>query len=169
MIRRNGNLRAGFTLVELLVVVGMIAIILAAFVSSMTAAQNRARVQKATAEVHAIEQAILAYENYQNGDLSLVKNMKDQPADSGSLGFLFGDATSKLTSEKLPVLLMASLQAGGAMNDPWGHPYRVTIQKTSASVKMSTASSELQTGYNLPNFYRLQKDERPASVNGGGN
>ena len=53
----------GFTLVELLVVIGMIAILIAALTTSMAAAQERARIQKATSDVKVISQAILAYEN----------------------------------------------------------------------------------------------------------
>ena len=59
MIRTNG--KNGFTLVELLVVVGMLALLLAAMTTSVTAARHRARVQKATSDVKVISQTILAY------------------------------------------------------------------------------------------------------------
>ena len=59
--------KRGFTLVELLVVIAMIAILLAALSTSIAAAQERARIQKATSEVKIISQAILAAENYARG------------------------------------------------------------------------------------------------------
>ena len=46
--------REGFTLIELMVVVAMIAIISAAMTVSVAGAQERARVQKATVEVKSI-------------------------------------------------------------------------------------------------------------------
>lgn len=160
MIRTTGKSRRGFTLVELLVVVGMIAVIMGALTTSVTAAQNRARIQKATADVHAIEQAILSYENFQNGDLDAIKNMEDEIASSSSLGFLLGDGTSKVTGDELPALLMVSLQSGGEMRDPWGHPYLVTIKKLSGQLSSAIASQDMKTGYMIPNAFRLQQGER---------
>lgn len=153
--------RRGFTLVELLVVVGMIAIIMGALSTAVTAANERARVQKALAEVKVISQAILAYENYdQGGERHELPTLNKQDADKGAIGFIIGEGGEAASGGKIPALLMAALNSGNKMLDPWGTPYRVTIKKKTFSVKAGSASGSLQTGYFLPNWYRLAEGER---------
>ena len=152
--------KRGFTLVELLVVIAMIAIILGALATSITGAQERARVQKAMSDVKVITQAILAYENYARGGQYKLEPMDRADADASSLGFLIGHGDNADTGGKIPVLLMAQLRGGGAMTDPWGTPYKVTIRKGDATVKIESASGSMQSGYYLPNYYRLSEDER---------
>lgn len=151
--------KRGFTLVELLVVIGMIVLLTGAMATSVAGGIKRARVQKATAEVKAIAQAILAYENEtRNGDDHELPVLSQKDCDQSSIGFLLGRETSQ--SGKIPVLLMASLSGGGKMLDPWGHPYKVTIRKNSFRPNFKTMSGSLQTGFYLPNFYRLREGER---------
>lgn len=159
MILMNGNRRA-FTLVELLVVVGMIALLMGAFASSVSAAQNRARIQKATSDVKVITQAILSYENFGAGGNFELPTMKDRDADESSIGFLLGNGGTSKAGDQIPVLLMASLQAGGKMLDPWGTPYTISITKGSGSVNLSAGSSNMKAGYFLPNLYRVGPGER---------
>lgn len=151
--------RRGFTLVELLVVIAMIAVILGAFTTSVSAAMQRARVQRATSDVKIITQAILAYENYSRGGKFELPTMNRRDASSDSLGFLIGGGGSA-DSGRIPVLLMAQLQAGGDMRDPWGTPYKVTIRQAAASVRIESGTGSLQTGFVLPNLYRLGPEER---------
>ena len=145
------SIKRGFTLVELLVVVGMIAVILGALTTSVQSARHRARVQKATAEVKIVSQAILGYENFR-GELP---TMTEADCNRGTLGFLLGDGGSAQQGGQIPVLLQASLTGGGSMNDPWGTPYKVTIREG-----VKTVTGAMQTGYYLPNFYRLSEGER---------
>ncbi len=147
-------------MLELLVVVAMIAILLAALTTSMSAAQERARIQKATNDVKVMSQAILAYENYARGGQYKLEPMTRADANKGSLGFLLGFGQSADSGGKVPALLMAELRAGSDIRDPWGMPYKVTIKKGAATVKIQSASSSLSTGYYLPNFYRLSPEER---------
>ena len=148
------SIKKGFTLLELMVVVGMIAIIIGALTTSVASARERARIQKATSDVKVISQAILAYENWsRSGDL---QTMERRDADSGSLGFLLGNEQAK-SGGKVPVLLMAQLKSGGKMTDPWGTPYKVTIRQGNISAAQKI---QLKTGYFLPNFYRLGPGER---------
>lgn len=154
------NNRPGFTLLELLVVIGMIAVILGALTTSVTAAQNRARIQRATVEVRSVHQAILGYENFARGGKYDLPPMTDQDADASSLGFLLGKGGGADSGGKIPVLLQAALNGGGKMTDPWGTPYKVTIKKGGASVKIESANATLKTGFYLPNFYRLTEEER---------
>lgn len=151
----------GFTLIELMVVVGMIAILMSAFGLSVTRARERARVQKATADVKVVSQAILAYENYEQGDDNFeLPTLNDQDADAGSLGFLIGEGGNAESGGKIPVLLMASLTGGQKLRDPWGTPYKIKIQEKTVTPRFKTATGSMQTGYYLPNFYRLTEDER---------
>ena len=151
-------MRKAFTLIELLVVVGMIAVLLGALTTSVSAARARARVQKATAEVKVITQAILAYENWsQSGSFKLPTYQSPVDADASTLQFLLGKEASD-SGVKIPVMLMAQLQAGGKLLDPWGHPYKITIREGNLDVKWSPGN--IQTGYQLPNYYRLGAGER---------
>ena len=155
--------KRGFTLIELLVVVAMVAILGAAFTSSATAARERARIQKATAEVKVITQAILAYENWDpgGGRRKLPERRKvDIDKSTDSLGFILGEGGDAESGGKIPVMLMAALNSGGKMLDPWGTPYKVTIKESSLTVKPGSASGNLQTGYFLPNWYRIGEGER---------
>jgi len=158
--------KRGFTLIELLVVIAMIAILTGAVSTSISAAQNRARIQKATNDVKVLSQAILAYENFGNHELPVVGGFGEGGADvdASSIGFILGGqnagGTDGQVSQKLPALIMASLQSGSKMRDPWGTPYKLHIQKGNGQVSFTTAAGSLQTGYFLPNFYRLGKDER---------
>ena len=158
MIRTNG--KNGFTLVELLVVVGMLAVLLAALTTSVTAARHRTRVQKATSDVKVISQAILAYENYnKSGDSRTLPTLNRAVANKSNLGFLLGKDTTE-TGDKLPVLIQAAMSSGGEILDPWGHPYKVTIKEGNLNLSLKTVNGNLSTGYYLPNIYRLSEDER---------
>lgn len=148
--------RGGFTLVELLVVVGMIGVIVGALTTSVSAAQERARVQKATAEVKIIAQAILGAENY----LSELPSMSDADADASALDFLIGKKAATEADGQIPALLMASLTSGGKMLDPWKTPYKITIRKGTASIAFDSAASSMKTGFHVPNWYRLGPGER---------
>ena len=154
----NSMNKKAFTLIELLVVVAMIAVLLGALTTSVTAARKRARIQKATADVKVITQAILAYEQW------AVKSGKDMPeyddptpCNSGNLNFLLGKEAAD-NGGQIPVMLMAQLQAGGDLLDPWGHPYQMTIRRGNASVSWSPGN--IKTGYQMPNYYRLGEGER---------
>ena len=157
----TSNKRA-FTLIELLVVVAMIAIITGAMTTAVTGARERARIQKATSDVKTISQAILAYENYEQGSGNFeLPLMNGADADSGTLGFLIGQGGSAKSGGNIPVLLQARLAGGaGGILDPWGSPYHVTIKEVQRTPKIKTASGSMQTGFYLPNFYRLTEGEK---------
>ena len=155
--------RPAFTLVELLVVIGMIAVLMGAMTSAVQQARVRARIQKATSDVKVISQAILAYEIWNGDELPTMGSRGSAAggveANEGSLGFLIGKGSAEGVaggsgSSQLPALLMAQISGGGAIRDPWGTPYRVTIAESKASIKLKTVTGSLMTGYWLPNFYR---------------
>ena len=150
----------GFTLVELLVVVGMIAVLMGAMTTSVGSARRRARIQKATSDVKVISQAILAYENYAQGTkLQDTGGWKD--ADKGNLGFLLGrEVSGRESGGNIPTLIATGLNGQGQILDPWGHPYRFKITSGSVDFKPKVLTSDIKSGFQLPNFYRLSEGER---------
>ena len=152
------SIKKGFTLIELMVVIAMIGIIMAAVVTSTAGAQERARREKALSEVKTITQAILAYENVaKSGELPTMEN---RDADDNSLGFITGKGGESRYGGKVGSMLAAIYRKGGKMTDPWGTPYKITIRASGASVRIESASGAMQTGYYFPNFYRLSEEER---------
>lgn len=146
----------GFTLFELLVAVAMIAVIMSAMSFSINAAVERARIQKATAEVKSITQAILAYENYAEG-YELPVHDEPVEANARTLGFLMGLREDSDKGRKVPVLIRAQITTGNALRDPWGTPYQFTIKKGKIT---SPEMGALSTGFSLPNYHRLSAEER---------
>ena len=153
-------MKRAFTLIELLVVIGMITVLTGSISSSVASARARARVMKATAEVKEMTNAILAYENYERGNSFELPTLNRVDCDDSSLGFLVGNGGNAQSGGKIPVLLQAALTKGGKMLDPWGTPYKVTIKKGSATLQLKTMTGALNTGYYLPNFYRISEEER---------
>ena len=154
------DIRKGFTLIELLVVIAMLAMITGAVGSGFTAAQERARIQRATSDVKMITQMILAYENYAERKNTTLPQLTDADADETNIGFLLGFGETYGQGQKIPTLLMGDLRAGQPMKDPWGMPYKVKILPGAGNVELTRISSNLRTGYFFPNLYRLSKEER---------
>ena len=151
--------RKGFTLIELMVVVAMIAVIAAAMSVSVSGAQERAKIQKATVEVKAITQAILAYENFSKSGLPVLGSAtQGAEVNASNLGFLLGKNGTDATGDRMPVILQAALTSGGKLLDPWGTPYTVVIAK--GTIYTDAAVSTLRTGFSLPNINRLTEEER---------
>ncbi len=150
-------MKRAFTLIELLVVIGMITVLTGSISSSVASARARARVMKATAEVKEMTNAILAYENYARGGKYRLDTMRDAEAGEGSVGFILGKGQTTDSGDKIPVLYNGSVSADGKIKDPWGRPYRVTIEQ--GSIDSPFQDVNMLTGYFLPNFYRLSIGE----------
>lgn len=148
------KLKQGFTLVELLVVVAMLAILMGSMTMSVNGARKKARIQKATTEVKVITQTLLAYENFTKSGLP---TLNDVPANEENLGFLLGEGGDAQENGQNLVLLQAALRKG-AIVDPWGNPYRVRI--TPGTIHVPSAMGQLQTGFYLPNLDRISEEEK---------
>lgn len=146
--------RKGFTLVELMVVMSILALLMTAMTVSVTRARRTAQIRKAQTDVGVVSQAILAYENYTKDGLP---TLNDAEVDTGNLGFLFGEGGDAEFDGKNVVLLQSGL-TNGRMLDPWGTPYRVKITK--GTINVPSPMRQLETGYMLPNIDRLTKEER---------
>ena len=148
--------KTGFTLIELMVVMGMVAVLMGAMTTSIASARERARVQKATSDVKVISQAILAYENWtRDKGFELPTFESPVDADSENLKFLLGKEAAQ-SGGNIPTMLMAQLR-NGKMLDPWGHPYKVRIKPGNVEAAQGV---NLSTGYCLPNYFRLTREER---------
>ena len=148
--------KRGFTLIELMVVIAMIAVLMTAVGTSVGKTRERARMERARSDGKVITQAILAWENYDRGGKNELQEMNDEEADNSSLKFLLGQGeTAK--SGQIPSLLMAQLSAGGKMRDPWGTPYRIRIKQGAIQ---RPDNLNLSTCYYIPNLYRLSAEER---------
>ena len=113
MKNRSGN---AFTLVEMLVVTGMLTILMGVAFSGLGQARAQARVAKANTEIRERVNAILSYEA-ENEELDIAAAPKD--ATASNIGKLLGGGTDK-------VYLNAPV-VNGAFRDPWGTPYRYRV------------------------------------------
>lgn len=154
------EMRRGFTLVELLVVIAMLMLLMGSVTSAIMTAQRRAKISKATVEVKEITNAILAFENYSSDGLSKHKIPNWQEATESTLAFILGKETGE-NGETIPVLYNAAIRNKRIL-DPWGRPYRVQIRQGTVKIQNKGSNGSLsstQTAVAFPNFYRRQAEE----------
>ncbi len=171
MMRRTD--RNGFTLVELIVVIGMLMLLAGAISTSISGANRRAKIQQATVEAQEMTKAILAYENY-GKDYSLDGHeMEAQEADENSLGFILGKESTKVDGQtgKVPVLFNAATTSKQKkILDPWGNPYRVTIRKArKIDTEQESTDSGIASYVAIPNYNRRPADELKTETDSGSN
>ena len=149
-------MKRGFTLIELLVVIGMLAVLMGAMATGINKARQRAIVSRAQTEAEELTKAILAYANFtDDGTLSEVSGLNDTPATEDNLKFVLGRVTKR--GSKVPVLYNASTAKNGQLLDPWGRPYRVTVQK---GERISPPGVPAMTmGVFYPNWHRIEVGE----------
>ena len=128
--------RKAFTLIELMVVVAMIALLMAAMTTSISKARTRAKIAKATQEAKELTNAVLAYEQYANNhsleDVATGGGWVE--CNEGSLKMVLGGLTGE-NGEKIPVLYNAALTGNGRMRSP--------VTKSALSSFRSTMISEV--------------------------
>ncbi len=163
MGRVTDRMRTGFTLVEMIVVIAMIAIIMGSMTASVQKARERARIARATQEVREMTNAILAYEQYAVGHtLDRVMSPSWTSCSEGNMKMILGGETGA-NGEKIPVLFNAMVK-NGELRDPWGTPYQYMIDKTA---ELTDSTSSFETALALPNYYRLTDRERSRTIVGG--
>jgi len=151
--------KKGFTLIELIVVIGMLMLLAGSVTSALASARKRAKISKATVTCQEMTNAILAYENYAK-DRSLdvlAKGGGWQPASKGNLQPILGGGKSE-SGDAMPVLFNADIK-GSQILDPWGNPYYYRVQKASAgNVDADLANKQVETCVFFPNFNRRLGD-----------
>lgn len=149
-------MKKGFTLVELLVVVGMIAVLMGGAAASFARAREQAKIAKATSDVKEMTNAILAYENYaEDHSLQGVAGSANGDASKSTLGFIVGEAPNSESGE-VPVLYNAQFSGSGKIIDPWGNPYRVRVEEPSES-DPNLGLSDVNVSFYMPNMNREAK------------
>lgn len=154
--------RRGFTLLELLVVIGMIIVLMSVMGAMVGKARNQARVSKATQEIKEINNAIIAYEQFAEGH-TLMKHVHSSwtECNSSSMTMILGGERGE-NGEPIPALYNATMNQD-RMVDPWGTPYEFRIEKSDELANGSGSDSEKTvffTGTLLPNKNRLSPEER---------
>ncbi len=144
------KMKKAFTLVEMIVVIGIIAILMGAIGTSVAKAQLRSRIARAHSEANEMTNAIRAYENYV-GDTKM-PTMNDEDASESKLGFLLGNGETDRGGNPIPVLYNASI-VSGMIRDPWGTPYRVRINAYDDDTANDPVAQNMRTGVFLPNRY----------------
>jgi len=119
MKKFNNRLSNAFTLVEMLVVLGMISILMGVTFTGIGQARTQARIAKANSEVRTLMNAWLAYEaSYDDWPIAVEGEAVD--ADESALKELLGKNDSKTVFLNVQLI-------NGAFRDPWGTPYRFRL------------------------------------------
>ena len=130
--KRNRSTNA-FTLIEMMVVTGMLAILMGVAFSGIGQARNQARVAKANAEVRELVNAILAYEAA-NEELDVAATGTE--ATEANLQKLLGLDGSKTVYLNAPMVR-------GAFRDPWGTPYKYRVLEAQVDVDSTKVSASV--------------------------
>lgn len=154
-------MRKGFTLVELIVVIGMLMVLMGSVSSAVMSAQRRAKIAKATAACQEMTNAILGYENYaKNMTLSdKATGNSWQEANQNALGFILGRENAQRGSAggKIAVLYNGEVEKrSGKLLDPWGHPYQYKIVEGDGNIEDRLVKGGLSTAVAFPNFNRCR-------------
>jgi prepilin-type N-terminal cleavage/methylation domain-containing protein len=140
MMTASPSTRRGFTLIEILVVIAIIAILMGLVFPALTSGIRTAKISKAQSEAKNIEGAIFLFKK-DYGYFPVPKNAQAVASDGG----LLDDTGSKsllqvlmaeplnynlndqLNTRKQNYLDMDALGTDGTLEDPWGKQYRMKL------------------------------------------
>ncbi|MFA7173018.1 MAG: prepilin-type N-terminal cleavage/methylation domain-containing protein [Kiritimatiellia bacterium] len=120
MKKFNNNASNAFTLVEMLVVLGMISILMSVTFTGIGRARTQARIAKANSEVRTLMNAWLAYEAAYDDWPVAAQQGKDLVANDGNLAELLGKGDSSTVFLNVQLI-------NGEFLDPWGTPYQFRV------------------------------------------
>ena len=143
-MKKFNNRSNAFTLVEMLVVLGMLSILMGVTFTGLGKARTQARIVKANAEIRELMNAWLAYEAAYDDWPMKFENAARLDADKTSLAELLGENNTDT------VFLNAQL-VDDFFVDPWGTPYKFSIVKETGDNK---ATDEFGAAITFPNRHR---------------
>jgi prepilin-type N-terminal cleavage/methylation domain-containing protein len=145
----NNKKSHAFTLVELLVVLGMISILMGVTFTGIGKARTQARIAKANSEIRTLMNAWLAYEaSYDDWPVEVTG--KEVDAVEGKLQELLGKNDS---GDVFLNAQMSDGEGGPAFRDPWGTPYRFRLLQSSGGENKVT--DYFGSSITFPNRHRL--------------
>ena len=158
------NDKSGFTIIELVTVIGILLLLMGAITTSVTGARRRAMTQQAISEAQQLTDAILAYENFSKVGRSSPRETKAtgdswKMATESDMAFVLGNEKNPTGQDgNVPVLFNGAV-SGGSIRDPWGHPYRYRIMSASVNVDDDHIGDMGESAYAIPNINRIPADE----------
>ena len=161
------NDRRGFTLVELIVVIGMLMLLAGAVTTSVAGANRRAKIQQAVTEAQEMTKALLASAHYGRGYSLDAHLAEKQQATESSLHLILGKENMQNGQRgKMPVLFNAASTRSGKILDPCGRPYYVTIRWGTVDTEQDSTDGNITSYVTFPNYNRRPADElNPGNTN----
>ena len=135
---------SAFTLIEMVVVTGMLAILMGVAFSGIGQARKQARIAKANAELRELINAWLSYEAAYDDWPVEAGGSEPIDASESNLAELLGENQNKTVYLNAPMV-------NGAFRDPWGNPYRFRLVKTEGQ---NQSSEEFAASITFPNRHR---------------
>ncbi|MBQ9430985.1 MAG: prepilin-type N-terminal cleavage/methylation domain-containing protein [Kiritimatiellae bacterium] len=143
MSNRNSSKLSAFTLIEMLVVTGMLGILMGVAVTGLGQAKKQARVAKANVELRELVNAWLSYESaYDDWPVSVQGDELEATEDN--LQELLGGGGRDMVFLNAPIV-------SGAFRDPWGTPYKFRLLQNSGGGRVS---DEFSMSIAFPNRHR---------------
>ena len=143
MSNRKSSRLSAFTLIEMLVVTGMLGILMGVAVTGLGQAKKQARVAKANVEIRELVNAWLSYESaYDDWPVSV--EGEELEATEENLKDLLGGGNRDMVYLNAPIV-------AGAFRDPWGTPYKFRLLQNSGAGKVS---DEFSMSIAFPNRHR---------------
>ena len=160
----KGLLKRGFTLMELITVIGMLLVMIGAIASAVSGARKLAKKQQAMAEAQEMTNAILAYEGF--GEVGKESPLAEKATGEGwkeatesDLAFILGkEAMPNGQDGDVPVLFNAAI-VDGKILDPWGRPYLYRIMQGNVNAEDNAQGGSSTTALAIPNINRMAPSE----------
>lgn len=143
MQKRNNRNTMAFTLIEMMIVTGMLAVLMGVAFSGVGHARRQAKITKAHTEIRELMNAWMAYEAaYDDWPLEM-QGEEIEATEENLKELLEGNQDNA-------VYLNVDIDRG-AFRDPWGTPYRFRLVYES---KQNQATEDFEATVTFPNRHR---------------
>ncbi len=139
-----GSRLSAFTMVEMMIVTGMLGIMMGLAAMGLGHAKKQARITKANAEVRELVNAWLSYESaYDDWPVDIEGD--ELEATESNLKELLGEGNAD------DFVYLDAPMIGGAFRDPWGTPYKFRLIHRSGE---NPVTDEFTMSVTFPNRHR---------------